>query len=385
MQVGNLTRRNFTKTVAMGLPLLGATHLFAGEKSLARPGKGEKPDGSEKTEGGGAREWERFASPEEGGFDGARLRAVEEMLYALPTTSLIVVKSGKIAYSYGHTSQVSYLASVRKSILSMLYGKYVANGTIDLDRTMEDIGIDEPGGLLPIEKQATVRHLLMASSGVYYPASSPGGDESMPPRGSKKPGTHFLYNNWDFNVAGAIFEKLTGKTIFQALADDLAGPLEFQDYDPERQRMLGYEKPDGSRYPAYHMFLSCRDLARLGLVMINGGTWNGKQVIPADWIKESTKRRVDVPSADKKGISNYGYLWWLPKKTTPEWAGSFSAAGAFDQSLLCLPALDMVIVHRRAVTDEFAIARNLGRTKAIAAGGSVDVPKIAEAIIAARS
>ena len=306
------------------------------------------------------------------------------MLYPLPTTSLLIVKSGKVVYKYGDISQVSYLASARKSVASMLYGKYVSNGTINLDRTIGELGIDETGGLLTIEKQATVRHLLMASSGVYYPAGSPGGNEATPARGSQKPGTHFLYNNWDFNVVGAVFQKMTGKTIFQALAEDLARPLQFQDFDPARQRMLGYDRPDQSKYKAYHMFLSGRDMARLGLVMLNGGRWNGQQLIPADWIVESTKHHVKA--ADTGGLG-YGYLWWLPSdvRTGREWANSYEANGNYGQYILVMPEIDTVIVHRRAVTDEFAIARNEGRTNAAPAPVTNDAfLKVADAIVAAR-
>jgi CubicO group peptidase (beta-lactamase class C family) len=185
------------------------------------------------------KEWES-QTPEAAGFTREGLAAVERSLYGLPTTSLMVVTSGKVAYRYGFTAQVSYLASARKSILSMLYGKYVANGTINLDRTIGELGIEEDKGLLPIEKTARVRDLLISSSGVYHPAGSPGGDETTPPRGSKQPGTYFHYNNWDFNVLGAIFERLTGKTVFQAFGEDLAAPLQMQDYDPSRQRMMGY-------------------------------------------------------------------------------------------------------------------------------------------------
>ncbi len=71
----------------------------------------------------------------------------------------------------------------------MLYGYWVENGTIDLDATMEDLGVDDIGGLLPIEKQAKVDHLITARSGVYHPASN-GGDNlaDAPERGSQVPG-----------------------------------------------------------------------------------------------------------------------------------------------------------------------------------------------------
>jgi len=333
-------------------------------------------------------DWQRWEKPEAAGYPSSAFGTAEQMLYKLPTTSMMVVVSGKVAYTYGDVGQASYLASARKSILSMLYGKYVVNGTINLDRTLGELGIEEDSGLLPIEKTARVRDLLIASSGVYHPAGSPGGDESnVPPRGSHQPGKYFLYNNWDFNVAGAIFERMTGKRIFEALEADFAAPLQMQDFQGSRQRMMGYQNQ--SRYLAYHMFLSGRDMARLGLVMVRGGRWNGKEIVPATWVQESTRERwkpSELSGPFKNGPSGYGYFWWTPtSRTTPEWQGAFLASGAFGQYILALPALDMVIVHRRAVTDEFAVARNLGKTNVEPPRMSAsDFLKVADVIISAR-
>jgi CubicO group peptidase (beta-lactamase class C family) len=332
--------------------------------------------------------WGTWDSPEAAGYRSSILESAEQMLYRLPTTSMMIVVSGRVAYSYGDIGQVSYLASARKSILSMLYGKYVVNGTINLDRTIGEFGIDEDDGLLPIEKSARLRDLLISSSGVYHPAGSPGGDESnIPPRGSHQPGEYFLYNNWDFNVAGAIFEKATGKKIFDALETELAGPLQMQDFQRTRQRLMGYQNQ--SRYLAYHMFLSGRDMARLGLVMIRAGQWNGKEIIPPSWVKEGTREQwkpSELHGPYKDGPTGYGYLWWTPtSRTGPEWKGSFLARGNFGQYILGLPALDMVVVHRRAVTDEFAIARNLGKTSFEPPGVSAsDFLKVADVIVSAR-
>jgi CubicO group peptidase (beta-lactamase class C family) len=319
------------------------------------------------------------------GFTPAGFEAAEAKLVTLPTTSLMVVTGGRAVYRYGDVAQVSYLASARKSVLSMLYGKYVANGTIDLDRTMGELGIDEDDGLLPVEKTARVRDLLIASSGVYHKAGSPGDDPATPARGSQQPGAHFHYNNWDFNVLGAVFEKLTGKTVFAALSEDLARPLGFQDFDPARQRMMGYQNQ--SRYLAYHLFLSARDMARLGLVMARGGQWNGAQVVPADWVRESTRERVPASATGRNGELGYAYLWWIPEtRKGPQWAGAFMASGQFGQYILVLPAIDTVIVHRRAVTDAFAVRRNLGTTdfkpEPVTSG---EFLKVADVIVAAKT
>jgi len=363
-----ISRRGALTVIGAGAAVLAARNVMA-----AAPAAKTNP---------GAH-WESYATPQDAGFAND-LSGVLETVYASPTTAFMVVRGGKMALNYGFPSQVSYLASARKSILSMLYGKYVANGTIKLDATMGDLGIDDDQGLMPIEKTATVRHLLMSSSGVYHPAGSPGGNENGPKRGSRKPGEFFLYNNWDFNVAGAVFEKTTGKSVHQAFAEDLAAPLQMEDFDIKRQRMMGYT-PARSRYLAYHFFLSGRDMARLGLLMINGGRWNGKEILPASWIKESTMPHVKSTDAKDPNSTGYGYLWWMPtqSRTDPKWAGAYSAHGNYGQYIVCLPALDMVVVHRRAVSDEFAIARNLGKTKASPVGGEAQIYPLVEQVVAA--
>lgn len=179
------------------------------------------------------KEWANVTSPEKYGLSAEVRERVDAMLDGLSTTSFMAVAAGKALYTYGDVSEVSYLASTRKSILSMLFGKAVAEGKIDLDLTMADLNIDEDHGLLPIEKTATLRNLLISSSGVYHQPGSPGSNtKNIPERGSKKPGDYFHYNNWDFNVLGAAFEQLTGRSVFEAFEEDFAGPMGLQDFDP---------------------------------------------------------------------------------------------------------------------------------------------------------
>lgn len=328
--------------------------------------------------------WKTVKDVTSAGWSPAKLAEMETKLYPLPTTSMMVLQGGEIVYRYGNISDVSYLASARKSVLSMLFGRYVAEGKIDLNMTIGDVGIEEDDGLLPVEKTAKIKDLLTSSSGVYHAAGSPGGNENTPARGKTAPGSVFLYNNWDFNVLGAIFEKRTGKTVFQALKEDIAEPLGFEDFDIDRQRMMGYENQ--SRYLAYHLFLSARDMARLGQLMLQGGKWDGKTIVPESWIAESTRMRFTPEQTKSKEGLGYAYLWWTPTSSDPAFKGSYLMNGNFGQFVLCLPAMDTVIVHRRAVTDEFAVARNLGKTTyeptKVNAG---DFLKIADAVVAART
>ena len=155
------------------------------------------------------RKWAKIA-PESVGFASAGLAAAHARLAATPSTGLIAVVGGRAIFEYGDTDTVSYVASVRKSILSMLYGIHVKRGEIDLDATLASLGIDDRGGLTDAERQARVRDLLTARSGVFHPAANEGDDLSRAPaRGSQRPGKYFLYNNWDFNALGTIFEQST--------------------------------------------------------------------------------------------------------------------------------------------------------------------------------
>lgn len=274
-----------------------------------------------------------------------------DALRALPTTAFLVLDGGEVVFDYGDNAAATYLASARKSVLSVLFGDPVASGAIALDATLGDLGIDDIGGLLPGERRATVRDLLTARSGVYHAAATATGLESSgPPRGSQPPGARFHYNNWDFNVLGTIFERCTGRRVFDALAEDLAAPLGFEDFDPGRQRLLG--RPDRSEHLAHHFFLSGRDLGRVGHLMVRWGRWGDRQVVPESWVVQSTSVQAD------RGLGaalDYGYLWWVPRGLP---AGSFLALGNFGQYLLGVPQLDLVIVHRRAVPEEVVIARS---------------------------
>ncbi len=98
---------------------------------------------------------------------------------------------------------------MRKSLLSALYGIYTPLNHIDLDASIGNLDIDDDPPLTTEEKQATVRMLLEARSGVYhgYVGGTPGMREGWPKRGSHSPGSYWFYNNWDFNALGTIFEK----------------------------------------------------------------------------------------------------------------------------------------------------------------------------------
>ena len=300
-------------------------------------------------------EWQRIADPATVGYSRAGLDSALAVVRGMKTSALFVAVGGRSLLEYGDVTDTSYLASARKSILSMLYGRYVENGTIRLDETLAEVGIDDRGGLLPVERTATVEHLLGARSGVYHAASNPGDALAMaPPRGTQAPGTYNLYSNWDFNALGTIFEKKTGRSIYDAFESDIARPIGMQDF----HRSVHSRQGDTTRssHLAYHFVLSTRDMARLGQLMLRDGRWSGQQVIPASWVRRSTRTVTPPAEMNPPGLraqalalgQGYSFLWWtrLRPDTTDVFHGAYAAEGAFGQYILVIPKLDMVVAHK---------------------------------------
>ncbi len=261
---------------------------------------------------------------------------------------------GKLFLTMATLKRTAILLRVVKVCCLCLFGKYVENGVINLDETINELGIQDVKEMLPIEKEATIKDLISVRSGIYLTGSN-GGDfrDFAPERGTKEPGSYWLYSNYDFNLAGYIFEQETGKNIYDDVEDQLAIPLGMQDWDRSLQQK--YEDSTISLFPAYHMWFSTRDMARIGLLMLNRGKWNKKQVISEEWVNEMLTLRTtseemieNVPILkDLLSHYGYGYMWWLFENPTDErFKNAYSALGALGQSISVFPEIDVVIAYK---------------------------------------
>jgi CubicO group peptidase (beta-lactamase class C family) len=290
-------------------------------------------------------EWQVADSPEQLGWSSGKLARVYEYADQIGSAALMIVEGGVVVDTWGDIERNYKCHSMRKSLLSALYGIYAEQGKIELGATLEELGIDEREPLSEAEKRATVQDLLMARSGVYLRAA--GESDSMaakrPERGSHPSGTFWYYNNWDFNALGTIFDQLSGEqNIYQAFKKRIADPLGMQDYKPKRN----YTYASYSRHPYYDFRMSTRDLARFGLLFLREGRWGDAQVVPAAWVSEST-----ASQSERQAGGGYGYMWWTgtAEGVFPHvyidghayWAWGYNA-----HLVLVLPHLDLVIVHR---------------------------------------
>ncbi len=289
-----------------------------------------------------------YVTPEEAGYSSILLENAKQYAQQSGYAAVMALYDGKVFFSYGDIKKNYLCHSIRKPFLGSLYGIYISQGIINIEATLEELGIDDiPPSLTIEEKQATVKDLLKSRSGVYHKAAAEIQEmkDIRPSRGSHPPGTFFYYNNWDFNVLGTIFEKETGTKIFEEFKRKIADPIGMEDFSTEN---CYYQYEDSlSMHPAYSFRMSARDMARFGVLYQKSGNWNGIQIVPPDWIIESTTTYSILDSATGIG---YGYMWY----TIPEGSGfeqligasGFYHTGIGVHIVIILPKLKLVLVER---------------------------------------
>lgn len=295
-------------------------------------------------------------APKDAGMSEEKLDAMVDFCKESGSAALLILHDGKVALSWGEVDTKYPIHSIRKALLNSLYGIHVERGDIDLDMTLEELGIDDiPPVLSEEEKQARLFDLIRSRSGVYHPAAAEAQQmiDSRPERGSHPPGSFFYYNNWDFNALGTIFEQETGRGIFEAFYEEIAQPLGMKDFRVEDGMYMVEEEK--SLHPAYHFFMSAHDMALYGLLYMNDGTWNGEQVVPAEWIAEST--RLHSMMNPEMGLG-YGYLWNVISEDVGL-GRAFFHTGAGVHLLAVFPDLKVVVVHRvDTLADDVRFAEN---------------------------
>lgn len=260
--------------------------------------------------------------------------------------------------------------SVAKSMLSVVLGTLHHDGTIpDLDAQVTDWAPELRGSAY---EGATVRNVLNMASGVAF-------DEDYMDFGSDinrmgralalggtldgfttslverrgEPGADWQYVSMDTHVLGMVMRGATGRTIPELMEERLFRPLGLE-ADP-------YYVTDGrgEAFVLGGLNLTTRDYARFGQMVLQGGEWNGRRIVPRAWLEAST-----VPSAP--GGAPYGFQWWIPDDAT---GGEFFARGVYGQYVYVNRPVGVVIAANgadRGFTRPGAHAQNLGMFRLIA-------------------
>jgi CubicO group peptidase (beta-lactamase class C family) len=292
--------------------------------------------------------WQQYAAPESAGFSSALLDKAYQYADSVHSGAVMVVYRGRVVAAWGDVSRKLELHSVRKSIVSAMFGMAADRHAISLDTTLGGLGIRDRATLTDVERAARVRDLLAARSGVYLPAAyaDASQDSERPARGSHAPNTFWFYNNWDFNTLGTIYEQVVELSLFGAIDKRLAKPIGMEDFTTA-DGFLAYE-PSNSIHPAHTLRMSTRDLARFGQLYLQDGVWNGTRVLSHEWISESTSPKSETGTP----LRGYGYLWWTQTAGAPQRYPEvdrrklFYGSGTGGQLVVVIPSDDFVIVHR---------------------------------------
>jgi CubicO group peptidase (beta-lactamase class C family) len=293
----------------------------------------------------------RSASPEEMGFSSRSLAQGIERLRGEGATihSLMLIRNGAVFLDarFDPYDGETYhkLASVTKSFTATLVGIAIDEGLIGLDdpilKFFPDRRVaDEDGRKAKIR----LRHLLTLTSG--FAGSSAGNEaETMAARATAdwvqyaldrkmaaEPGANFVYSNLDMHLLSAIIGKATGRSALDYAREKLFGPLGvtdvFWDVDPQ-----------GNNRGWGDLCLKPADMAKVGLLYLCGGMWQGRKILSEGWVREATGRLVRTP---RRFAEDYGYGIWISKENEPFDFYIFSGDGG--QMIRVIPELEALIV-----------------------------------------
>jgi CubicO group peptidase (beta-lactamase class C family) len=263
--------------------------------------------------------------------------------------SVLVVRNGAMvleAYFYPYNQNREHpLASCTKSFLSALIGIAIDEGRLNLDDKALDFFPDRMiANDSPLKRSIAVEHLLRMMSGLNWPESSVSYSSSnnilwqmMDSRDwvqfvldrpmAAQPGATFNYSTGDAQLLGAILEKATGMS-----TEEFARTRLFEPLGVPRNRWYWGSSPEGVAFGGGGLHLAPRDMAKFGYLYLEGGVWEGEQVVPADWVEASV-----TPS-------HYGYQWWRLAN------GGYAALGYGGQRIAVVPDLALVVV----ITGDFS-------------------------------
>jgi CubicO group peptidase (beta-lactamase class C family)/predicted glycoside hydrolase/deacetylase ChbG (UPF0249 family) len=276
--------------------------------------------------------------------------------------SLMIVRNGKVVaerwFADHDAGKPHVMFSVSKTYTATAVGFAVSEGKLKVtDKVMRFFSDKMPEAVNDNLKALEVRHLLMMSSGhdTEPRINREGGDTDwlrafFAAPFEHKPGSFFVYNSMATYVLSAIVQKVTGQKVIDYLYPRLFRPLGITG-------SVWEESPQGINAGGWGLYVKTEDMAKLGLFILQKGSWNGKQLLPAAWFDEATKAQIaslpagtrrenlQIKPKDSDWLQGYGYQMWRSRHN------SFRADGARGQYILILPEKNTVIAVTAQVDD----------------------------------
>lgn len=338
----------------------------------------------------------RTAQPESQGIDSqALVSAVDQVLQKhLGVHSLLVIRHGYVVldtYFYPYNASVPHdLASVTKSLTSVLTGIAVGKGLVNTDqKVLSFFPKERPQNPDDLKQRITVGNLLHMESGLdcgYLPGEQ---ELEQMKRAANwvqfalalpmkyEPGTHSAYCSPGYHLLGSVIASRAGKSELEFGRENLFGPLGIRN-------VIWSDDPQGRSHGWGDSHLFPQDLAKIGYLYLHGGEWNGKQIVPAEWVALATT----PATAERGGPGAMGIEWNASNGPNGRQYGGNGRGG---QSLIVWPELDTIVVItaggnpgqiapliRQAVKSE-ALAANAGAYRQLQAK-VLEAAKVPEAV-----
>lgn len=264
--------------------------------------------------------------------------------------SFMMLRHGKVVAEgwwkpYG-PEFVHTMYSMSKSFTSTAVGFAVAEGKLSVeDKVISFFADDLPATISENLAAMRVKDLLtMATGNEKEPTGTVVKEENwartfLAQNFAHKPGTQFMYNSAATYMCSAIVQRLTHQTVLDYLTPRLFAPLGIQG-------MKWETCPHGINTGGWGLSIQTEGLAKFGQFVLQKGQWNGKQLLPAEWVEEATTYKIQQPGGDKKDrpktqndwLQGYGYQFWRCQGT------GYRGDGAFGQFTIVLPEQDAVVV-----------------------------------------
>lgn len=277
--------------------------------------------------------------------------------------SLMIVRNGNVVAEHwlgDHAANKPHVMfSVSKTFTATAIGFAAAEGKLKVtDKVISFFPDKSPSNVNENLKALEIRHLLMMSSGHDV---EPGGDLRNSPDTDwvemflaapfeHQPGSHYVYNSFATYMLSAIIQKVTGEKLINYLYPRLFRPLGIVGVTWE-------ESPQKINIGGWGLYVKTEDMAKLGLLILQKGEWNGKQLLPESWFDEATRSHIEslpagtrkedlkIKPKDSDWLQGYGYQMWRSRHN------SFRADGKDGQFILVLPEKNTVIAITANIGD----------------------------------
>lgn len=288
----------------------------------------------------------QLASPREQGLDAELLNELVDKLKSQEKAirSVVIVRSGKLAFEYYRDglgpATLHDMRSATMSVVSTLVGVALQKGLIkSVDQPVADFLPEALGeGVDSRVSAMSLRHILTLTAG-FDPDVKQVGRWAFPVDFALRrslvsdPGRKFDFNPGTAHLAARVVVSATGESVSQFAQKQLFAPLRIERY------LWRIDRPGGSELGYSGLQLTTRDMAKLGQLYLQQGSWNGTTLVPAQYVEAATRKQS---SGGPPVHWAYGYSWWVAHSS--RLPGPYMAGADDGQRIYVNPSLRLVVV-----------------------------------------